>query len=147
MQSKGKAKVRQRDILIGKVQITVQAMLCCCLTYQLKPFYTQQAEADQSLWKAHSQKLSHCESAEASWRLVLVPLLSTRNAEATGQWLSHVMISDLALFNFLYLYDVASEVSPMWLTPVYLLFVQVAVMWLHLSSSYWTTSPLLDDPP
>ena len=57
-----------------------------------------------------------------------MPLLSTRNAEATGQWLSHVMISDLALFNFLYLYDVASEVSPMWLTPVYLLFVQVAVM-------------------
>ena len=49
MQSKSKAKVRQRDILIGKVQITVQAMLCCCLTYQLKPFYTQQAEADQSL--------------------------------------------------------------------------------------------------
>ena len=35
-----------------------------------------------------------------------------------------VMISDLAIFNFLFtfrlLYDVASEVSPTWLTPVYL---------------------------
>ena len=30
------------------------------------------------------------------------------------------MISDLAIFNFLLLYDVASEVSPTWLTPVYL---------------------------
>ena len=32
-----------------------------------------------------------------------------------------VTISDLAIFNFSFLlYDVASEVSPMWLTPVYL---------------------------
>ena len=38
-----------------------------------------------------------------------------------------VTISDLAIFNFLLRYDVASEVSPTWLTPVYLLFVQVAV--------------------
>ena len=37
------------------------------------------------------------------------------------------MISDLALFIFFLLYDMASEVSPTWLTPVYLLFVQVAV--------------------
>ena len=56
-----------------------------------------------------------------------------------------VMISDLALFIFLLLYDVASEVSPTWLTPVYLLSVQVAVTWLHLSLTDWTTSPLIDD--
>ena len=31
-----------------------------------------------------------------------------------------VTISDLALFNFLLLYNVASKVSPTWLTPVYL---------------------------
>ena len=31
-----------------------------------------------------------------------------------------VTISDLALFNFLLLYNVAFEVSPTWLTPVYL---------------------------
>ena len=47
------------------------------------------------------------------------------------------------LFNFsIYM---SYEVSPTWLTPVYLLFVQVAVTWLHLSLSYWTTSPLIDD--
>ena len=57
----------------------------------------------------------------------------------------HVMISDLALFNFLLLYDMASEVSPTWLTPVYLWFIQVAVTWLHLSLTDWTTSPLIDD--
>ena len=39
----------------------------------------------------------------------------------------------------------AHEVSPMWLTPGYLLFIQVAVTWLHLSLYYWTTSPLIDD--
>ena len=33
---------------------------------------------------------------------------------------SFVMISDLALFIFPLLYNVASEVSPTWLTPVYL---------------------------
>ena len=49
---------------------------------------TQQAKADQSLWKAHGQKPSHCESAEASRRLMLVPSLSTRNAEAVCQGLS-----------------------------------------------------------
>ena len=39
-----------------------------------------------------------------------------------------VTISDLAIFNFfLLLYDVASKVSPTWLTPVPLLFAQVAV--------------------
>ena len=52
---------------------------------------------------------------------------------------------DKALFNFLLLYDVASEVSPTWLTPVYLQFVQVAVTWLHLSFTDWTTSLLIDD--
>ena len=58
-----------------------------------------------------------------------------------------VTISDLAIFNFSFLlYDVASEVSPTWLTPVYLWFIQVAVTWLHLSLADWTTSPLLDDP-
>ena len=56
-----------------------------------------------------------------------------------------VTISDLALFNFLLLYDVASKVSPTWLTPVYLWFVQVAVTWLHLSPADWNTSPLIDD--
>ena len=40
----------------------------------------------------------------------------------------HVTISDLAIFNFFsLLYDVAYEVSPTWLTPVYLRFAQVAV--------------------
>ena len=38
-----------------------------------------------------------------------------------------VTISDLAIFNFLLLYDVVSDVSPTWLTPVYLRLVQVAV--------------------
>ena len=57
-----------------------------------------------------------------------------------------VTISDLAIFNFSFLlYDVANEVSPTWLTPVYLLFVQVAVTWLHLSLTDWNTSPLIDD--
>ena len=40
---------------------------------------------------------------------------------------SIVTISDLAIFNFLLRYNMASEVSPTWLTPVYLLFVQVEV--------------------
>ena len=38
-----------------------------------------------------------------------------------------VTTSDLAIFNFLLRYDVASEVSPTWPTPVYLRFAQVAV--------------------
>ena len=58
----------------------------------------------------------------------------------------YVTISDLAIFNsFFLLYDVAFEVSPTWLTPVYLRFVQVAVTWLHLSLIDWTTSPLIND--
>ena len=59
-----------------------------------------------------------------------------------------VMISDLAIFKFSFFrlrYDVASEVSPTWLTPVYLWFVQVAVTWQHLSLADWTTSLLIDD--
>ena len=66
-------------------------------------------------------------------------------SRANTMWCMTIMISDLAIFNFLLLYDVASEVLPMWLTPVYLLFAQVAVTGLHLSLADWTTSPLIDD--
>ena len=52
-----------------------------------------------------------------AWRI-----LAERNAEKAEEntWIG-VTISDLAIFNFVsLLYDVASEVSSTWLTPVYL---------------------------
>ena len=55
-----------------------------------------------------------------------------------GEMGEGVTISDLALFIFFLLYDLVSEVSPTWLTPVYLRFV-------HLFLADWTTSPLIDD--
>ena len=72
-------------------------------------------------------------------KVVATPLTSSR-------MFHYVTRSDLDIFNsFLLWYNMSDEVSPTWLTPVYLLFIQVAVTWLHLSLSYWTTSPLIND--
>ena len=52
-------------------------------------------------------------------RTVIAGLQSQEAKEAITR--EFVTISDLAIFNFSFLlYDVASEVSPTWLTPVYL---------------------------
>ena len=80
------------------------------------------------------QQAEHKKTSKAGWsRQTEPPYASTgsfrRAVDLPATWRSTgaVTISDLAIFNFLLRYDVASEVSPTWLTPVYLLFVQVAV--------------------
>ena len=84
-----------------------------------------------------------------AWLIVWTQLLDKRRprrSDCQSYW--DVTISDLAIFNFFFFslrYNVAYEVSPTWLTLVYLWFVQVAVTWLHLSLTDWTTSPLIDD--
>ena len=52
---------------------------------------------------------------------LLLQVLSQSTRAMTIWVIRGVTISDLAIFNFFSLrYDVASEVSPTWLTPVYL---------------------------
>ena len=104
-------------------------------------------------WKKKDGKLwpimDHCTLNQWTvWDTYPLPLISNILDHLQGKNLftKIVTISNLAIFNFHFLlYNMSYEVSPMWLTPVYLLFTQVAVIWLHLSLSYWTTSPLIDD--
>ena len=97
----------------------------------------------------HNQRLHNrciCEGHSCAWEGCWSWQYLACISWGTSTNFIHVTISDLAIFNFFFiLYDMSYEVAVIWLTPVYLLFVQVAVTWLHLSFYYWSTSPLLDD--